>query len=251
VVRRLFTLACVLEVLIASSATAAPRSREPHGQPDRLRYPVRGIDVSHFQGTIDWPTVARHDVAFAYVKATEGVEGRDAQFWRNWRGAQRAGIRVGAYHYFIFCRSPRTQARNFIAVAPRRAGALPPAVDLELARSCPAGLTGREMRKELDAFLAVVEARERRRAILYMTPQFFETYRRDLPKRALWRRSILAKPTPTPSWKIWQYGSRGRVAGIPTFVDLNVLTAPGGLPAETRRRSRTPEAARRDLIATR
>jgi lysozyme len=251
VFRRLFTLACVLNFLIASAAASAALSQGPSGQPDRHRYPVRGIDVSHYQGTIDWPTVARHDVTFAYVKATEGVEGRDAQFTRNWRGAQRAGIRVGAYHYFIFCRSPRAQAQNFLAVAPRRAGALPPAVDLELARSCPAGLTGREMRNELDTFLAVVEARERRRAILYITPQFFETYRSDLPKRPLWRRSILAKPPPTPSWKIWQYGSRGEVAGIPTVVDLNVLNASTRLAAGPRRRPRTPPAPGHDLIATR
>jgi lysozyme len=245
VFRRLFSVACVLEVLVASAATSAALSQGPAGQPDRHRYPVRGIDVSHYQGTIDWPTVARHDVAFAYVKATEGVDGRDAQFVRNWRGAQRAGIRVGAYHYFIFCRSPRSQARNFLAVASRRASALPPAVDLEPPRSCPAGLTGREMRKQLDAYLAVVEARERRPAILYTTPQFFGAYRGDLPKRPLWRRSILSTPTPAAAWKIWQYRSRGEVAGVPTFVDLNVLndrTSAG--PPAGRRSRQTPAAGR-------
>src|SRR5213076_680529 len=137
---------------------------------DRHRYPLRGIDVSHYQGSIDWRRVARDDVAFAYVKATEGVHGRDARFARNWREARRAGVRVGAYHYFIFCRSGRAQARNFLAVAPRGKGTLPPAVDLEIGRGCAGRLTGAAMRRELDAFLSLVEAREGRRAVLYVTP---------------------------------------------------------------------------------
>jgi lysozyme len=217
--------AVALGALIATLAVSAAVARD-RGEPDRHRYPLRGIDVSHYQGAIDWPTVARHDVAFAYIKASEGVESRDAQFERNWRGARRAGLRVGAYHYFIFCRSARAQAHNFLAVAPRRGGGLPPAVDLEMPRSCPGRLKGPQMRKELTAFLEVVEAREGRRAVLYVTPDFFATYHRDLPNRPMWRRSILLKPTPA-SWTFWQYRSQGRVAGIRTYVDLNVSSAGG------------------------
>jgi lysozyme len=224
-VARALASAILLGSAIASIAASAAMCRDAHGEPDRHRYPVRGIDVSHYQGTIDWPVVARDDVAFAYVKATEGVEGRDARFARNWRGAQRARIRVGAYHYFIFCRSGRDQAHNFLAVAPHPTSALPPAVDLEVGRSCPARLSGPEMRRELDAFLSVVEAREQRHAVLYVTPQFFATYRAYLPKRPMWRRSILSKPP--PKWTFWQYRSRGRVAGIRTLVDLNVSSAGG------------------------
>jgi lysozyme len=219
---RAIASAGLLGVLIASVA-ASPALGRGRGEPDRHRYPLRGIDVSHYQGPIDWPAVAHDDVAFAYVKASEGVGGRDAQFARNWRGAQRAGLRVGAYHYFIFCRSGGAQARNFLAVAPHRKSALPPAVDLEMPRSCPGRLKGPRMRRELEAFLTVVEAREHRHAVLYVTPEFFATYRASLPNRPLWRRSILAKPTPT--WTFWQYRSEGRVAGIRTHVDLNVFSA--------------------------
>jgi lysozyme len=213
---RASALAILLAVSVASPAIAHPRHAEPH----RHRHAVKGIDVSHFQGAIDWPAVARDHVAFAYIKASEGVESQDARFERNWRGAERAGIRVGAYHYFIFCRSGRAQAANFLAAAPRGAGALPPAVDLETPRSCHGRLAGPEMRRELSAYLAVVEARERRRAVLYVTPQFYRAYAHYLPQRPLWRRSIRARPG--ASWALWQYGSRGRVAGIRTYVDLNV-----------------------------
>jgi len=219
---RVMAQASLLGSVIASVAAPAAMCRDGRGEPDRNRYPSRGIDVSHYQGAIDWPAVARDHVAFAYVKATEGVDDHDAQFARNWRGARRAGIRVGAYHYFVFCRSGRAQARNFLAVAGTGGAALAPAVDLEPGRSCPARLTGRQMRRELDEFLAVVEAHEKRRAVLYVTPAFYAIYRAYLPKRPMWRRSIMSTPAPHGSWTYWQYHDHGYVAGIRTFVDLNV-----------------------------
>jgi len=214
-----------LGALVVAGAAPTTHARGRHGEPHRHRHLVRGIDVSHYQGAINWRGVARDDVAFAYVKATEGVAGRDARFAPNWRGARRAGVRVGAYHYFVFCRSARAQARNFLAVAPRTASALPPAVDLEPARGCPVRLTGEEVRRELNAYLAIVEARQRRRAVLYVTPQFYAAYWRYLPRRQMWRRSISLTSTPNGSWTVWQYGSRGRVSGIRTHVDLNVVRA--------------------------
>ena len=217
--------AILLGALISAGATSAALARNGHGGPHRHRYLIQGIDVSHYQGTIDWRGVAGDDVAFAYVKATEGVAGRDAEFGRNWWGARRAGLRVGAYHYFIFCRSAGAQARNFLAVSPRMAGGLPPAVDLEPARSCPVPLTGEEMRRELNAYLAIVEAHQRRQAVLYVTPQFYAAYGRYLPRRPMWRRSISLTATPNGSWTFWQYGSQGRVSGIRTYVDLNVVRA--------------------------
>jgi lysozyme len=214
-----------LGALIASVAASAVQARHRHREPLRHHRLLRGVDVSHYQGTIDWPAVSRDDVAFAYVKATEGVAGRDARFARNWQGARRAGIRVGAYHFFIFCRSPRAQARNFLAVAPRTASALPPAVDLETAHGCRSRLSGAEMRRELNAYLAIVEARQRRPAVLYVNAQFYAAYGRDLPKRAMWRRSISF--TPSRSWTFWQYRCRGHVTGIRTRVDLNLARASG------------------------
>jgi lysozyme len=215
--------AILLGALFAAGAASAALARHRHAH--RRPYLVRGIDVSHYQGTINWRSVAGDDVAFVYVKATEGVGGRDGQFARNWRGARGAGLRVGAYHYFVFCRSARAQARNFLAVAPRMGAALPPAVDLEPARGCPVRLAGEEVRRELSAYLAIVEARQRRRAVLYVTPQFYAAYWRYLPRRPMWRRSISSTATPNGSWAFWQYGSRGRVSGIRTHVDLNVVRA--------------------------
>lgn len=222
---RAIALASVLGIAVASVAVSTGLAHQRRAEPPHHRHALKGIDVSHYQGAIDWPAVARDHVAFAYIKATEGVGGQDARFARNWRGAARAGIRVGAYHYFIFCRSARAQAYNFLAASPRRAGALPPAVDLETPRRCR--VTGPEVRRALDTYLAVIEAHDREHAVLYVTPQFYRAYWRYLPERPMWRRSIASKPASGASWALWQYGSRGRVAGIRTFVDLNRASAGG------------------------
>ncbi|AQT43495.1 lysozyme [Bartonella apihabitans] len=62
-------------------------------------YPVRGIDVSHHQGEIDWHKIKSQNISFAYIKATEGGDFKDPQFKKNWDHALEAGLRVGAYHF--------------------------------------------------------------------------------------------------------------------------------------------------------
>ncbi|MDB5429332.1 MAG: glycosyl hydrolase 25 family protein lysozyme [Caulobacter sp.] len=192
-------------------------------EPDPSKYPVRGVDVSHHQGPVDWPRVARHGVAFAYLKASEGRDHRDDLFDRNWRGARAAGLRVGAYHYFTFCSSGRAQAANFLAAVPREADALPVAVDLEFGGNCGSRPAGPALARELAVFLAMVEAREGRPAILYVTPEFLAAYRAVLPDRSLWRRSILHAPARGEPWVLWQFHNRGKVDGVTGPVDISVF----------------------------
>ncbi len=69
-------------------------------------YPVHGIDVSKFQGEIDWNAVASSGVKFAWIKATEGGDRADERFQANWTGAKTAGVPHGAYHFVYWCRPP-------------------------------------------------------------------------------------------------------------------------------------------------
>jgi lysozyme len=158
----LASAALLLTAVAAPSAFAHARHAEHHRQHAHHREPSpasRGIDVSHYQGAINWRAVAHDHVTFAYIKATEGADTRDARFARNWRGAQSAGLRVGAYHYFNFCRSGRAQAANFLAATPR-GGALPPAVDLEPpSRHCR--VSGPAVHRELATYLARLSTRAR------------------------------------------------------------------------------------------
>ncbi|WP_200949783.1 MULTISPECIES: GH25 family lysozyme [unclassified Lysobacter] len=205
-----------------------------HWQPDRTRYPLRGIDVSHHQGAIDWRAVAADDVAFAYLKASEGGDHRDRRFDRNRREARAAGLAVGAYHFFTWCKPGAEQALNFIAAAPPDADALPPALDLEFGGNCGRSPDGVQLRRELDTYLALVEAAYGRPVLLYVTPEFFAAHRLDLPARALWRRRIVRAPDASARWTLWQYHNRGSVPGIDGPVDLNVFAGDAAAFAQWR-----------------
>jgi lysozyme len=192
-------------------------------EPDRERFPVRGIDVSHHQGEIDWARVAKDDVAFAFIKATEGGDFRDKRFAENWAGARSAGIAAGAYHFYRFCRPAADQAENIIATVPKEADALPLVLDVEFGGNCKTVPTAAELVSELTILLERVEAHFGRQAILYVTQEIIAAYGPSLPKRPLWVRSILAEPPACQTWAIWQYHNRGTVEGITGAVDLNVL----------------------------
>jgi lysozyme len=197
--------------------------------PDRQRYPVRGIDVSHHQGDIDWGRVTADDVAFAIIKATEGGDHRDRLFVANLAAARKAGLVVGAYHFFTFCRPGADQARNFIETVPFDRSLLPPVVDIEFVGNCPRRPTVEELKAELTAFLVPVEAAFGKRAIVYLIDQAASVYGEAVPDRLRWVRSLVRHPG-HENWIYWQYHDKGRIDGIDGDVDLNVLQgAPSGL----------------------
>ncbi len=209
-------------VVILAAGTAGGYITYRNYEPDRTRFPVRGIDVSHHQGEIDWQRVAADDVAFVFMKATEGGDHLDTQFARNLDAAREAGLAVGAYHFFTFCRPGADQAANFLATVPEGATTLPPVVDLEYGGNCSGRPSEAELRAELDAFLGPVEARFGREVLYYATEAFLADYGDALVERPVWRRSIAWEPGNT-DWVVWQYHNAGTVDGVTGPVDLNVL----------------------------
>jgi lysozyme len=197
----------------------------PHVETAQLRYDVIGVDVSHHQDRIDWPTLARTDIAFAYIKATEGGDFRDRLFQANWEGAGKSGLPRGAYHFFTQCRTGTEQARNFMAAVPREPGALPPAIDLEHMGPCRAGPPPTDPAQEIATFLALLGDHYGRRPILYVTSEFDWTYLRGrFDGETFWTRSLVLPPWfRTDRWLIWQYHNCGRRAGVNGPVDLNAF----------------------------
>jgi len=183
----------------------------------------RGVDVSAHQGRIDWPTVAQSGFDFAYIKATEGGDWVDDHFQENWRGAGAAGIRRGAYHFFTLRRPGADQAENFLKVAPPDAQSLPPVVDLEFGGNTSARPPRETILRELSVFIQRVEAAHQRQLILYLLPEFENSYGvfGTFPRR-LWLRNLMSRPPAELNWTIWQYTPMGRVPGIQGDVDLNV-----------------------------
>src|ERR1700754_4160937 len=94
-------------------------------------YEVKGVDVAHYQGEIDWETLASQGIEFAWIKATEGSSHVDPRFAENWARAPETGLLVGAYHFMSFETSGTMQAEHLARQVPATPGTLPPVIDLE------------------------------------------------------------------------------------------------------------------------
>lgn len=185
-------------------------------------YSVHGIDVSAYQGSIDWPEVARHGVRFAFIKASEGATLRDPRFARNWRQAQAAGICRGAYHYFQPNRDGQSQADLFVGTVPLGPGDLPPVLDVEAANFHDVA----QMRREVARWLRLVEAHYGVRPILYSNHSFYCRHLAGhFDSYPLWlaHYEVPAPALPRSKWIIWQHSDEAYVPGIRGTVDFNVF----------------------------
>ena len=190
--------------------------------PSHSKYPIRGIDVSHHQGPIDWARVKDSRIQFAYIKATEGTDFKDEQFAQNWNEAAAAGIKRGAYHFFCLQTSGEKQAANFIATAPYEADALPPAIDLEFSGyNKERRPSAEDFQRELSAFWDAIFSHYQKLPVVYTTSDFQKQYLAQMPIEHLWIREVILFPR--QPWTIWQFSPRGRVRGVSGFVDLNVF----------------------------
>ena len=197
--------------------------------PSRLRYPVRGVDVSHYQGDIDWNAFERQGIEFAYIKATEGSGMVDDRFWENWDKAREAGIKAGAYHFFSFDSPAQGQFENFVRTVPAYREMLPPTVDFEFygdKKSNPPDPAA--TREQLGILLDSLEARYGVKPVIYAARDTWELYLKGhFDEYPLWIRSIVTRPhIGGDKWTFWQYANRGRLegyAGGEKFIDLNAF----------------------------
>lgn len=196
------------------------------------KYPIHGVDVSHYQGEIDWDVLAAQDIQFAYIKATEGSSHVDDRFQENYREAKQTGLRVGAYHFFSFDSPGTSQAENFIETVEKFDGMLPPVVDVEFYGNKEANPpVPEEVVTQLQVYLNTVEEAYGLQPVIYATYESWELYIQgqfnDYP---LWIRDIWSKPDTNANWTLWQYTNRGRLKGFSgeeTYVDLNVFVGNG------------------------
>lgn len=185
---------------------------------------VRGIDVSHHQGSIDWELVAADRVDFAWIKATEGTSFVDPRFAANRDGARSAGLRVGAYHYFSICSDGAPQAEHFVRTVGKLSDTvtdLPPALDVELDPACDP--TRDELLAELREFIRIAEKGTGRTVVVYAFPSLEKRY--DVAaalERPLWVRR-LGDREPAGNWMVWQKSQTATVAGIDGGVDLDLM----------------------------
>lgn len=192
------------------------------------QWEVFGVDVSAYQGEVDWPVLAEQGVEFAFIKATEGSTLQDRQFRSNWEGAQAAGIRTGAYHFLSYDSPGETQAENFIEQVPVTQGALPPVVDIEFYGSYLEDPPEKEhVHSILDPLLERLEEHYGVKPILYVTYRSYYRYLAgegygDYP---IWCSSLTVFPL-LPRWDFWQYSHTARLdgyTGSQQHIDLNIF----------------------------
>ncbi len=188
-------------------------------------YPVKGIDVSHHNGTIDWRAVAGDDVRFAYIKATEGKDFQDDHFAANCLDATAAGVVCGAYHYFRLGTPGLEQAQNFIRTVPRDTLPLPPAVDLETWGNSSTRPSAADFQAQLGDFLTALRKEYGTEPVLYASSDFIHDYLGGNAPKRLWYRAVVLSPhlEGFDKWTFWQFTERARVKGIPGFVDMDVF----------------------------
>jgi len=179
-----------------------------------------GLDVSHFQGQIDWASVAGAGISFAFAKASEGSGYTDPEFGRNWEGMKAAGLLRGAYHYFRPQVPAVVQARHFLSLVPSlEHGDLHPMLDVEEAD----GMTPNLILEGVQAWIDTVRRALGREVIIYTYPYFWETAVRNSDRFVrgcpLWIASYSHPPTRplVGGWHhytFWQYTDKGSVPGI-------------------------------------
>ena len=189
---------------------------------------VSGIDVSHYQGKIDWGAVSESGIQFALTKATGGDSFVDPEFSNNWHGIRSNEIIRGAYHFFYASSNPVTQANHFLkTVGPLEKSDFPPILDIEILDNATPGLLVSNAIKWLES----VEDATGKRPIVYTDVAFGKQYLNDprFGKYALWiaeyAEKVKAVPDPwsTAGWKIWQHNQSGRVKGIDGAVDMDIF----------------------------
>ena len=196
-----------------------------------VEFPVHGIDVSKYQGEIDWDAVRGSGTKFAFIKATEGGDHADERFTANWNGAKAAGIARGAYHFAFWCRSAQEQIEWFVRHVPYDADALPPVLDVEwitTSRTCPRKVPAWKARADMQIMLNYMERTYGKRPVIYSTVDFYEEVLAEgaFTDYPIWVRSTKYEPHVkygSRRWHFWQYQSDGRVAGIRGDVDKNAF----------------------------
>ena len=231
----LVSLAFISCKKIASDTNTTESNKTP--QTEHRVVDVRGIDVSHFQGTIPWDTLAKQ-IQFAFCKATEGETYVDPSFQENWSQIKTAGLFRGAYHFYRSGDDPKAQATFFLqTLGTLASNDLPLVLDIE-SESLSQPTSHATLQQDLLLFLEVLETQTGKKPILYTNPSFANQYLTDtrFGNYPLWIASYQKNSPIVPdvwsnaSWYFWQktdhYTADNELVDFDLFKgDIQALTA--------------------------
>lgn len=190
-------------------------------------YEIHGIDISHYQGEIDWQLLRNGMIGgcplrFVMIKATEGADKLDDNFNDNFYNAREHGFIRGAYHFWSSHSSAREQAYYFLKQVHLEDGDLPPVLDVE---HKPNDKSVEDFQRDVLTWLHIVEDKYHVKPMIYTYYKFKDEYLGapvfdDYP---YWiAHYYVEKVTYKGKWKFWQHTDAGKLPGIKGFVDQNV-----------------------------
>ncbi len=217
-------IGCVVAILVMGSLGVMIWQQIPT-RVQAGQYEICGVDVSHYQGEVDWNTLREQGISFAYIKATEGSSYVDAYFAQNVIGAGQAGVTPGAYHFFSFDSPAETQAEWYIETVGSES-ILIPAVDIEYygdKRQNPPEES--VVRNSLQKMLDILETEYGVKPMIYTTYPFYRKYIQGyFDEYPLWLRNVYFEPG--EDWTLWQYADRvvlDGYAGEERYIDMDVF----------------------------
>ena len=186
---------------------------------------VAGIDVSEYQGRINWEKVKYIEntfpVRFVFIRATAGNNRVDKRFETNWAEAKNHQFIRGAYHYYRPNENSREQANNFIKTVQLRKGDLPPVLDIE---KLPKNQPMDSLKAGLRRWLTIVDAHYKVKPIIYTGERYYDDFLKDeFSDYSFWIANYnFFTENIQDDWLFWQFTERGTLTGIKGNVDVNI-----------------------------
>ncbi|MBR6384788.1 MAG: glycosyl hydrolase family 25 [Ruminococcus sp.] len=193
---------------------------------NKKKYPVFGVDLSHYQGDVDWKKLERQGVQFAFIKATEGSGHVDESVADNLKNSADTNIAVSCYHFFSFDSAGETQAENFINTVPVESIDMPPVIDIEYYADKSRNKPSFEHTEAiLTPLLEILEEHYGKKPIIYANHSVYLRYIKEkYSDYPLWVRNTHEEPT-FAEWKFWQYSDKGMLEGYfgkEKYIDYDV-----------------------------
>ena len=193
---------------------------------DKYYLKTFGVDVSHYQGKIDWTKMHTiynlYPINFAFIRSTMGTSSIDETFEDNWEGAKENNILRGAYHFYRPDENSTLQAQNFIAKVKLENGDLPPVLDIE---TLPKTQSMDRLVEGIKNWCKIVEEHYDIKPIIYTSDKYFEDYLQDhfdgyiiwIANYNFWVQEMKGH------WDFWQFTEKATIDGVKRYkVDVNI-----------------------------
>jgi len=181
-----------------------------------------GIDVSHYQGDIEWSLV-KSDISFVFVKATDGDSFVDPRYTENSKDLLSEEITSGAYHFYRPGDDPIKQATHFVNTSKKSGHQLRPVLDIEITD----GVSAKDISSGALKWLKYVEEKMNCKPMIYTFASYWDdNLGETFNDYDFWLANWSSEPTPPKkrsNWLLWQFTNKGVISGIDSAVDRSLF----------------------------